>query len=481
MSSNDLLDFTLDVDGNVTAVYEYDEDDGWEQETIRANESYVTAGIYVVLIEARVGTYKWTIFEQDAETLLWSEAAEGYGEPDLTEIAAGNFTSGEDDEDEDDGEDGPGDDFYQFEFDESGTVVTAVFEVKDDGSLEDERISPNETYTIVGDYIVEMEDDDGGQEWTIFLLDSATGYYTRVAEGEGELDLSTLDTIVATYVPGDYERTDSDDDFNGGRDDDDFHGDDGDDGDDDYHGGRGTDRVIYTGATNTAVDLSKSGPQATGHGYDSFTAIEDIETDEGDDDLTGNGNDNWLNGNGGDDDLDGKGGDDDLDGGEGHDALKGGAGDDDLDGDNGNDKLNGNNGADTINGGSGRDKLNGGSDNDDLTGGAGRDRIRGGDGDDTLTGGAGDDVLDGEEGNDILTGGAGADVFVFHSGDGTDTITDFEIGIDLISIDADLAETFDDLVLSAAGTDTVIDYGGDTITLTNVDISTLTADNFVFN
>ncbi|UCV09777.1 ExeM/NucH family extracellular endonuclease [Dechloromonas denitrificans] len=52
---------------------------------------------------------------------------------------------------------------------------------------------------------------------------------------------------------------------------------------------------------------------------------------------------------------------------------------------------------------------------------------------DSLVGSAGDDVISGGIGADTLTGGAGADQFVFASlRDGTDTITDFQPGIDRI-------------------------------------------------
>jgi Ca2+-binding RTX toxin-like protein len=52
---------------------------------------------------------------------------------------------------------------------------------------------------------------------------------------------------------------------------------------------------------------------------------------------------------------------------------------------------------------------------------------------DRLIGGAGDDTLEGREFNDILTGGIGSDAFLFAlapSGSDTDTITDFQVGID---------------------------------------------------
>ena len=44
---------------------------------------------------------------------------------------------------------------------------------------------------------------------------------------------------------------------------------------------------------------------------------------------------------------------------------------------------------------------------------------------DTISGLAGIDTLEGRKGNDLLTGGSSQDTFVFRTGDGTDTITDF--------------------------------------------------------
>ncbi|WP_170134850.1 malectin domain-containing carbohydrate-binding protein [Acuticoccus kandeliae] len=100
--------------------------------------------------------------------------------------------------------------------------------------------------------------------------------------------------------------------------------------------------------------------------------------------------------------------------------------------------------------------------------------IGGGDGNDTILGDKGNDTLSGDAGNDTITGGAGDDIFVLAEGDETDTITDFEIGIDLIGLAGDL--TFDDLVLSGSS----IRYGSVTLaTLENVDTANLTQNDFV--
>jgi Ca2+-binding RTX toxin-like protein len=53
---------------------------------------------------------------------------------------------------------------------------------------------------------------------------------------------------------------------------------------------------------------------------------------------------------------------------------------------------------------------------------------------DTLKGSADADTITGGSGADTMTGGAGADTFVFKTGDGADFITDFQLGVDRISI-----------------------------------------------
>jgi Ca2+-binding RTX toxin-like protein len=87
----------------------------------------------------------------------------------------------------------------------------------------------------------------------------------------------------------------------------------------------------------------------------------------------------------------------------------------------GNDTLLGTNAGDLIRGLAGDDWLNGRN---------GNDRLRGNQGNDTLIGGNGDDRLFGGWGHDILTGGVGSDSFLLAQNTGTDTIDDFESGID---------------------------------------------------
>jgi Ca2+-binding RTX toxin-like protein len=126
--------------------------------------------------------------------------------------------------------------------------------------------------------------------------------------------------------------------------------------------------------------------------------------------------------------------------------------------------LSGGNGIDILNGGVGKDTLSGGNGNDTLNGNAGGD---------ILNGDNGDDILNGGVGNDTLTGGNGADRFVITSGAGTDTITDFKAGTDLIALSGGVS--FNQLSFSGNN----ILKGSEVLaTLAGVNTTSLSAANF---
>ena len=228
------------------------------------------------------------------------------------------------------------------------------------------------------------------------------------------------------------------------------------------NGGMGND-VITDGSANDLL--------AGGAGNDRLTAS------AGNDSLFGGTGNDMVFGGIGDDLLSGGAGNDQLDGGSGNDtasyadarhdvkisiasnigfATGSDSGTDTLlnienvTGGAGRDVITGSNGANVIDGGAGNDKIFAGVGDDTLQGGFGRDHLLGQAGDDVLNGGNGNDRLDGGTGNDalngglgddFLTGGAGSDTFVFNTAllsttlTNLDTITDFNVNADTISLD----------------------------------------------
>ncbi|MGR3759603.1 calcium-binding protein [Roseobacteraceae bacterium NS-SX3] len=219
---------------------------------------------------------------------------------------------------------------------------------------------------------------------------------------------------------------------------------------------------------------------------------------DGDDGILGNGGGDGLFGQDGNDTLAGGGGFDTVWGGSGNDLLKGGGGNDRmfggsgadrmigggrndaLHGNAGNDVLQGSKGRDLLKGGHGDDTLSGGAHGDRLKGNAGSDVLKGGNGNDKLFGGGGNDTLLGQKGDDRLTGGAGADEFVFHRNHGNDTVTDFQLGLDLIAIGRG-ASSLDQLSFQQQGADVLVSFSNVTILVEEVTVTQLQdQDNFLF-
>ncbi|WP_147126394.1 calcium-binding protein [Shimia ponticola] len=115
------------------------------------------------------------------------------------------------------------------------------------------------------------------------------------------------------------------------------------------------------------------------------------------------------------------------------------------------DVLIGGDNAEEILGNGGDDMIQGDDGDDALSGGDGNDTIYGGAGNDTIDGGDGDDFLEGNGGENLLTGGLGSDTFAFSSQTtGTHTITDFEIGTDVLFFDG-LQVKWGDYAITTSG------------------------------
>ncbi|MEL7085251.1 MAG: calcium-binding protein [Cyanobacteria bacterium P01_A01_bin.3] len=131
------------------------------------------------------------------------------------------------------------------------------------------------------------------------------------------------------------------------------------------------------------------------------------------------------------------------------------------------DKIYGDNGGNRLSGLGGVDLLRGRGGNDILSGGDDRDFLLGDNGNDVLLGGSG---------NDVLQGGDDADIFVLGQDNGTDTIVDFELGVDRIGLTGGIA--VGDLTFSGNR----LQLGGDTLAvLQGVNTSALEASDFITN
>ncbi|MGJ5633573.1 DUF4347 domain-containing protein [Nostoc sp. CALU 1950] len=101
-------------------------------------------------------------------------------------------------------------------------------------------------------------------------------------------------------------------------------------------------------------------------------------------------------------------------------------------------------------------------------------------GNDVIVGGLGNDRIYGGFGTDNLTGGAGNDIFVIVKGEGRDTIKDFNINEDLISLSGGL--TYSGLSITQSANDTLIKVISGNVNfalLTGITASNLNASHFI--
>jgi subtilisin-like proprotein convertase family protein len=236
---------------------------------------------------------------------------------------------------------------------------------------------------------------------------------------------------------------------------------------------------------------------ATGDGDDRIegnSSANELLGARGSDTLFGGSGNDFLLGGAGSDQLFGQADDDVVYAGHGADRVFGGSGRDSILGAKGADSLKGGSGADTIKAGSGNDMVNGGKGRDLVSLGAGndkysdtsqagingRDRVKGGTGNDTIHSGAGADTLIGGSGNDQLSGGAGADRFVFRQSDGSDSILDFKVGVDLIRIIAG-AEDLSDISFQQLGDNVQVSFASTDVLIHDTTIAVLEdVENFQF-
>jgi Ca2+-binding RTX toxin-like protein len=220
-------------------------------------------------------------------------------------------------------------------------------------------------------------------------------------------------------------------------------------GDDTLDGGDGSDRLVGGLGNDTQIGGLGNDTHYAELGNDTIIDLagdNHIDAGEGDNIvIAGDGNDVVYSGPN-DDIITGGNGSNALYAGEGknqittgsdNDIIYAGASDDFISAGDGDDQIFAAEGNNIITAGAGNDIIYTGAGYDVITGGAGNDLIFAGDGDNLINGGAG---------NDIINSGSGKDLFVLGLGEGTDTITNFQVGHDLIGLSGGL--TFEQLSIN---------------------------------
>ncbi len=164
-------------------------------------------------------------------------------------------------------------------------------------------------------------------------------------------------------------------------------------------------QVVFTVSAGTTYQIAVDG-------FSSSTGLIDLNINLDIDDtlISGTPGNDTLFGTGANDQIEGLAGDDMIFGREGINTLLGG---------DGNDR---------IEGGSQLDVISGGSGNDTIFGSEGNNELFGDSGDDLIFSGSGDDYINSGSGNDTLFLGGGDDIIVLESGNGFDTINNFQLG-----------------------------------------------------
>jgi VCBS repeat-containing protein len=232
-------------------------------------------------------------------------------------------------------------------------------------------------------------------------------------------------------------------------------------------GGSGTDTATYA-ASAAGVDVSLT----TGLGFGGDAEGDTLQTVEN---LIGSGQNDTLEGSSAANNLNGGGGIDTL-------TYKNAGAAVTVSLASTSAQSTGGAGSDTV---SNFENLTGSAFNDTLTGSTGANVLKGLAGNDTINGGNGNDSLDGGIGTDTMTGGGNDDTFIFAAGYGADRITDFNVASSAEKIDLTGFEeiySLADIAASQSGSNVVLNFGnGDTLTLNNVTLGSLTDADFVFN
>ena len=202
----------------------------------------------------------------------------------------------------------------------------------------------------------------------------------------------------------------------------------------------------------------------------------------GDDTIYGGSQADTIYGGQGNDSIFASEGDNTVFGGAGDDTVYGGSQADIIDGGTGNDTIFASEGNNTVFGGAGDDLIYGGSQADIIDGGQGNDTIFaaqgnntvfGDGGDDTIYTGSGNDWINGGQGNDTIWLGGGQDIVVLETGEGIDTINNFQLG----QTTFDVSGNPDDLLIVDGANGAEISQFGELLAVVSWNSASMLIDN----
>jgi len=188
--------FGFAADGQVNSMSKIDSRGRVKAERIDRDETFTVLDGYVIKEETeRYGQVEWTIYADSDGNGRYAEVLEGTGDVDYSSLLTGldqlgtsleslgiTFEVGREN--------------HVFTFDGAGNV-TAVGEVDRRGAVKSERIDANETYTQVGDFVIQVETSrNGQQEWTVYAGGDGDNRWAEIAEGHGVVSLDAIAQVI---------------------------------------------------------------------------------------------------------------------------------------------------------------------------------------------------------------------------------------------------------------------------------------------
>lgn len=188
--------FNIDSNNNVLSVAKIDGRGRMRNERIDADETYSVLDGYVIKEEvSRYGQVEWSVYADSNGDGRFAEVAEGKGAVDYLGLTQSLDQLGPNVEALDFKLE-VGRENKVFTFDVNGEV-TAVGELGRYGQIKNERIDANESYDIVGDFVVKTETSRYGKtEWSVYADGDNDGKWAEIAEGHGPVSVELLAQLI---------------------------------------------------------------------------------------------------------------------------------------------------------------------------------------------------------------------------------------------------------------------------------------------